>query len=105
MREPRQTRRQFLKDFVGPPRRPRTAEERAAATAAYEEAITTWRAECGNFAKRKNNFHRIADAEHERANAGPVAPVSIGAALAARRDAALRQAAALCAALPTPSRT
>lgn len=105
MREPRQTRRQFLRDFVGPPRRPKTDEERAAAMAAYEEAMTKWRAECGDLAKRKNNFHRIADAEHERANAGPVAPVSIGAALAARRDASLRQAAALCSALPKPSRT
>lgn len=104
MAKPTQTRRQFLKDFVGPPRRPRTVEERAAAMAAYERAMVEWRARTGDFHERRNSFHRTADSEQDREAARPPAPVAVDPALMARRDAALRETASLCAALQAPIR-
>ena len=104
-REPKQTRRQFLKEFVGPPRRPRTPEEREAATAAYERSMAEWRAQCGDLAKRKNNFHRVADAERDRGTASGAMNSSISSEMAARRAAAIDQASLMCAAMTTPTRT
>ena len=104
-REPKQTRRHFLKEFVGPPRRPRTAEERRVAMVAYEQAMATWRAECGDLAKRKNNFHRIADAERERGNGNDAEVAAFPPELMARRQAAMDEADARCAVMPSPTRT
>lgn len=105
MREQKQTRRQFLKEFVGPPKRPATPEERAAASAAYEQAMVEWRAACGDMAKRKNNFHRIADAEQGRSTADVGASLPIPLEWTARRQAALQKAVVLCMGLPPPTRT
>lgn len=100
----RQTRKQFLQGFIGPPRRPWTPEEHAAAYERCKKIMDDWREQNGLSSRRRNNFHRIADAEQDRGAVATQGGTSMDSAAMAKRQALLSQAAVLGASMPSPVR-
>lgn len=99
----KQTRRQFFKEFVGPPRRPATLEERRVGRIAYEAAMAEYRRQCGAWSEYKNRFHRVADAEQSRAD-GAAMLATVRPEFVERRTTALNRADTLLAAMGSPRR-